>query len=106
MSKLYRVWRVSPGARCVVVEGGEPRDLDPRYDLVRHSPTGYGMAYGGSGPSQLALAICADALGDDRRAVAVYQEFKWRVVALERDRFEISAEEVRAIADSIERVAS
>ena len=31
--------------------------LDPRYDLRNHSPTGFAWGYGGSGPSQLALAI-------------------------------------------------
>lgn len=58
----------------------EPQLLDPRFDLANHSPTGFQWGYGGSGPAQLALAICADALGDDERAMAIYQRFKFRVI--------------------------
>ena len=63
--------------RVVVVEGDLPtRDLDPRFDLACHSPDGFNWGFAGSGPAQLALAICAHALGDDARALAIYQEFK------------------------------
>lgn len=55
--------------------------LNPRLDLVKHSPSGFGWGYGGSGAAQLALALLADLLGDDTRALALYQEFKWRVIA-------------------------
>lgn len=59
----------------------DPQPLDPRFDLANHSPTGFQWGYGGSGPAQLALAICADALGDDERALAIYQGFKARVIS-------------------------
>ena len=36
---------------------------------------------GGSGPAQLALALLADHLGNDEQALAVYQRFKWAVIA-------------------------
>lgn len=55
-------------------------DLPLRLDLRPHSPTGFEWGYGGSGPSQLALALCADALGDER-ARAVYQHYKWAHVS-------------------------
>ena len=45
-----------------------------------HSPTGFEWGYGGSGPAQLALAILADFLGDDRLALELYQAFKWEVI--------------------------
>jgi len=64
-----------------VIEDGKSRALDPRFDLRCHSPNGFNWGYGGSGPAQLALAICADALGDPFRAAKVYQDFKFRVVA-------------------------
>jgi hypothetical protein len=35
----------------------------------------------GSGPAQLALAILADYLGDDERALRLHQEFKWTAIA-------------------------
>jgi Family of unknown function (DUF6166) len=57
------------------------RPLNPRLDLYNHSPTGFEWGYSGSGPAQLALALLADHLGDDRKALAIYQSFKWAVVA-------------------------
>lgn len=68
--------------REVVPWGVREEPLDPRLDLVRHSPTGFAWGYGGSGPAQLALALCADALGGRREDVAlrVYQEVKRRLV--------------------------
>lgn len=58
------------------------RVIDARLDLAKHSPTGYGWGYAGSGPAQAALAIVADALrGDDARALRVYQLFKVEVLA-------------------------
>lgn len=59
--------------------------LKPRLDLRNHSPTGFGWGYAGSGPSQLALALLADA-GNDRLALELYQRFKGEVIArLERN---------------------
>lgn len=54
--------------------------LPMRLDLRNHSPTGFAWGYWGSGPAQLALALCAHALGDDERALRVYQTFKQSVV--------------------------
>lgn len=55
--------------------------LNPRRDLVNHSPDGFAWGYEGSGPAQLALAILADHLKDDDRALAIYQQFKRMVIA-------------------------
>ena len=65
-------------APLVTVNG---RPLNPRLDLWNHSPTGFEWGYCGSGPAQLALAILADHLADDRQALDIYQRFKWAVVA-------------------------
>ncbi|MGH7375877.1 MAG: DUF6166 domain-containing protein [Candidatus Methylomirabilales bacterium] len=65
----------------VVEEDGRRRPLPPRTDLWNHSPDGFAWGYGGSGPAQLALALAADLLGDDERAVRLHQAFKWEVVA-------------------------
>jgi hypothetical protein len=72
------------------------RPLDPRLDLYNHSPTGFEVGYGGSGPAQTALAILADHLGDDERAVRLHQAFKWAVIAtLDRESdFELAAEDI------------
>lgn len=46
-----------------------------------HSPSEFGWGNGESGPAQLALALLADCLGNEERAVALHQEFKRMVVA-------------------------
>ena len=51
------------------------RELSLRTDLVNHSPTGFSWGYGGSGTSQLALAMTAHAL-DDERALDNYVDVK------------------------------
>ena len=57
-----------------------PRPLNPRLDLRAHSPTGFEWGYAGSGPAQLALALAADVLKDDDRALRVYQRLKFELV--------------------------
>lgn len=52
-----------------------------RLELYRHSPTGLEWGYGGSGPAQLALALLADATGDENLAISAHQEYKSAVVA-------------------------
>lgn len=59
----------------------QTKPLDPRHDIRNHSPDGFQWGYGGSGPAQLALALLADATGDDLLANAHYQAFKREVVA-------------------------
>lgn len=70
-----------PGHVTVTDDSGQRRMLRPRLDLANHSPDGFAWGYGGSGPGQLALAILADALGDDDRARALYQRYKFAAVA-------------------------
>ena len=79
----------------------EYRDLALRLDLADHSPTGFEWGYGGSGPSQLALALLADFTGDDAYALARYTDFKWWVVAaLPWERWTIPAEQMREWVDA------
>lgn len=74
--------------------------LDPRHDLRNHSPDGFNWGYGGSGPAQLALAICAAALGDDVLALELYQDYKWHLIAkIEVDNWTLPASEVLAWAE-------
>ncbi len=103
MSKVYRGERGLTWVAVVVSDEDDVQLLPLRRDLRDHSPDGFNWGYGGSGPSQLALALCADALGDDERALCVYQDFKWRFVApLEGQRFEVSAAEVVRLVEHIE----
>lgn len=45
--------------------------------IFNHSPDGFNWGYGGSGPAQLALAICLELFGSANG----YQDFKWAIVA-------------------------
>lgn len=79
--RQYRGIQTEHGYAVLVEDGAESCGLDPNFSLRSHSPSGFAWGYAGSGPAQLALAICADALGDDDRALAAYQTFKFRVIA-------------------------
>ena len=79
MKKNYCGFRSDSVGEATVSVNGSP--LDPRCDLYNHSPCGFQWGYAGSGPAQLALALCADVLGDDARALRVYQDFKMLVIA-------------------------
>lgn len=88
---IYEGVRGSLG--CVVTVDGEP--LPMRLDLCNHSPTGFEWGYGGSGPAQLALAILAHHLQDDNKALSLYQNFKWKVVAgLYRDSWDLLSDDI------------
>jgi hypothetical protein len=58
------------------------QELSPRKSqrVYNHSPDGFNWGYGGSGPSQLALAIMLRYLPRSE-ALAVYQDFKREVIA-------------------------
>lgn len=102
--KTYSGVRAEPQGAVAFVEqpGGRPKALDPRFDLRNHSPDGFEWGYGGSGPSQLALALCADVLGDDERAQRVYHDFKFAVISgIDADRWQLTE---RQILDAIEMI--
>lgn len=74
--------------------------LDPRLDLRNHSPSGFECGYVGSGPAQLAVAICAAVLEDDALHPVIYQEIHHRLVAtLPSDRHWVVSE--REVLDLI-----
>lgn len=94
--KLYSgIRRANGPSVAVLFEGNGPRHLNPRNDLANHSPDGFEWGYAGSGPAQLALAILADATGDDSFALAHYQAFKSDIIAvLPREDFHINVSTV------------
>lgn len=86
--KSYTITRDPQGhVQCLV------RDNSKSYPLthkVHHSPTGFEVGYGGSGPSDLALSILADAFSNQEHKIKMlhgtvvpwaasmfYQDFKW-----------------------------
>ena len=90
--KLYRGGRSLAGA--VVTVDGEP--LDPRYDLRQLSATGFEWTYEGAGPTQLALALLADHLGDDARALQLYERFMRHIVAELDNSWELTSADIDA----------
>lgn len=59
---------------------GEPVPLEPSLKVFPHSPSGFEVGYGGSGPAQLALAILM-MFTDNITAVKLHQDFKWQFLA-------------------------
>jgi hypothetical protein len=98
--------RTPDGCDVMVLDSSHPGGgylLSPRHDLRNHSPDGFNWGYGGSGPAQLALALLADALGDDEKAQRLYQDFKFKVIGrLTGDRFELSQEDIRQTVAALE----
>ena len=108
LSKLYIGKRFGPAIidpkRVSVEVDGSKHDLSPRTDLCNHSPDGFNWGYGGSGPAQLALAILADFLQNDEKAIQLYQKFKFRVIAsIQENEWQLSGDDIEKELLEIER---
>jgi hypothetical protein len=62
----------------VTVDG---RPLPERYEIKRFTKFGFEWTYEGESPRQLALAILADHLGDNERAIRLSEPFMKTIVA-------------------------
>jgi hypothetical protein len=65
--------------------------------IRNHSPNGFAWGYGGSGPSQLALAILLE-FADEEFAKEHYQQFKFDVIEPIEDMREFQLNEQDVIA--------
>lgn len=105
MERVYRGIRKSDGSTAVTADG---RRLTPRTDL-RQMSAQFEWDASEAGPSQLALAILADLLRDDERALALYPEVKRRLISgLPPEGWILTAEQVQAVVrqvDSEKRLA-
>ena len=90
--KIYEGGRSLDGA-VVTVDG---RPLNPRFDLKRYSPAGFEWTYEGDGPRQLALAMLADHLGDDAKAIALSDRFMREVVSVLDNAWRMTGAEIDA----------
>lgn len=95
--KTYVGGRSLAGAE-VTVDGEK---LDPRFDLKRLSPAGFEWTYEGNGPAQLALALLADHLGDDAKALQLYESFMRAVVAELDNSWELTSAEIDVVLRGI-----
>lgn len=98
-----RLGKVGPALVCASDGLRPPAPLPPRNDLRNHSPDGFQWGYGGSGPSQLALAMVAWATGDDALALRVYQQLKADIIApLEGDSWVMECQLIAELARSLD----
>jgi hypothetical protein len=88
-----------------IVEGPRKRDLPMHLAVRNHSPCGFEWGYLGSGPAQLALAMCIELVGAVR-AQRVYQHVKERLIApLTGDDWSLSGDDVRVAIEAAEAAA-
>jgi hypothetical protein len=66
----------------IVMVDGRTVPLKPSLKVWNHSPSGFEIGYGGSGPAQLALAILM-MFTDKDTASRLHQDFKWEFLANE-----------------------
>jgi Family of unknown function (DUF6166) len=95
--KVYEGGRSLDGA-VVTVDGGP---LNPRFDIRRFSPAGFEWTYVGDGPRQLALALLADHLGDERRALALTEGFMRTVVAELDNAWRMTSDEIATAVNQL-----
>ena len=75
--KTYEGKRTIDGL-VVTVDG---RKLDEHYEVKSFTRYGFEWTYEGESPQQLALAILADYLGDNARAIRLSEPFMREVIA-------------------------
>jgi hypothetical protein len=84
------------------IGGAKKRPLEPRFVQPKHGEKGFARPGDGSGSTQIALTLLADALGDEASAIATHEYFSRRVVALFPERWTISRSRVLAYVNLIE----
>jgi hypothetical protein len=77
VTKIYAGARTIDGIKVTV--DGQP--LDERLDVHQFTDGGFEWTYEGDAPQQLALALLADHLQDDHRALELSGDFARQVVA-------------------------
>jgi len=98
MTKAYAGSRTIDG--IIVTVDGEP--LAERYDIEAFTVMGFEWTYEGKEPRQLALALLADHLGDDQRALALSERFMAKIVADLDNDWEMSGDDIAQAVSEIE----
>jgi hypothetical protein len=94
--------QVSVREGFTAADGANRTKLRPRHDLHRYSAAEFSWGGDSPGQLQLSLALLADALGDDERALKFHQDFSRRVVSIFPDRWTITRTRIVAHANTIE----
>ena len=95
--KVYSGSRTIDG--IVVTVDGEL--LDRRYGVKRFTRTGFEWTYEGAGPAQLSLALLADHLNDDAKALALCDDFMRAVVANLENDWELTGDDIDRAIESL-----
>ncbi|MDP6573876.1 MAG: DUF6166 domain-containing protein [Rhodospirillales bacterium] len=94
--KTFKGARTIDGIRVSV----DDRPLDENYGLKRFTTRGFEWTYEGDEPSQLALAILAEHLGDDQKSLENCDAFMKAVVANLDNDWELTSEDIdKALAE-------
>ena len=97
--KTYEGSRTMDGIRVLV----DKAPLDQRLDLKKFTSTGFEWTYEGAEPSQLALALLADHLGDGAKALALCQPFMRSVVANLENDWVLTSTDIEQAVEAITR---
>lgn len=100
--KIYRGDRTMDGLKVTV----DDKPLDPRVDLKLISKDGFEWSYEGPAPAQLALALLADHMGDDSRALQAHQSFMTEIVANFNNEWEMNSQDIDKALANIGAAAS
>jgi hypothetical protein len=93
---VFRGRRTGYDADVEMVVDGTARPLPLHLEVRNHSPSGFAWGYLGSGPAQLALAMCVELFGR-QKAEAAYQHVKERLIApLQAEHWSITGDQVVA----------
>jgi len=95
--KIYTGSRTIDGIKVAV--DGAP--LDERYDIKAFTSGGFEWTYVGAEPKQLSLAILADHLGDEARALELCEGFMRSVIADLDNDWEMTGEDIDAALNKI-----
>ena len=97
--KIYEGKRTIDGL-VVTVDG---RPLAEHHEVKRFTKFGFEWTYEGDSPQQLALAILADYLGDNARAIRLSEPFMKQIVANLDNDWQLTGAEVDVAIQSIEK---
>ena len=88
--KTYSGDRTIDGIKVTV--DGQP--LDERYDIKQFTDLGFEWTYEGNSPQQLALAILADHLGEDKKALELSGYFMNVIIAELDNEWELTGADI------------
>ena len=97
--KIYQGKRTIDGL-VVTVDG---QRLGEHYEVKRFTKFGFEWTYEGDSPQQLALAILADYLGDNARAIRLSGPFMKKIVANLDNEWQLTGDEIDVAVRNIEK---